>query len=172
MTPFADVVGQSVTVSLPGEVTLDRLDLELVADGRHSVPTKLEIISDTGERRSVDVPAVDDAATPDAISSVPVQFEPLAGSRFRVRVAEVRKRPVALCAGALRHRPQSVQDAARQADRFRELVVEVDRVEVAARARVAVRQVAVRSDLHLTMFVHRPSLTSSPRWFLDTDLKT
>jgi hypothetical protein len=41
-----------------------------------------------------------------------------------------------LRAGDLRHRPQAVQDLARQPDRLRELVVDVDRVEVARRARV------------------------------------
>jgi hypothetical protein len=91
VTPFQDVRGQSVTVSLPSPVTLDRLDLSVVADGRHSVPTKLEVINESGERRSVDVPAVKDSSTPDAVTAVPVQFAPLTGSRFTIRVADVRK---------------------------------------------------------------------------------
>src|SRR5215217_7543441 len=72
----------------------------------------------------------------------------------------------------LRHRPQAVQDPAGQPHGSRELVVQVDRVEVARRAGVAVGQVAVGSDLHRTMFVHRPSQTSSPRWFTEREVNT
>ena len=68
-----------------------------------------------------------------------------------------------------------------------ELVVDVDRVEVARRAGVAVRQVLVGSDLQLrdlspgeasprhpplTMLVQVPRATSAPSWFVDTDSNT
>ena len=67
-----------------------------------------------------------------------------------------------------------------QADLLGELGVDVDRVEVARRARVAVRQVLVRRDLQLdlstktplTMLVHVPRTTSWPSWFVDTDSNT
>src|SRR5215207_175568 len=79
----------------------------------------------------------------------------------------------------LRHRPQPVQDVRRQADLLRELRVDVDRVEVARRAGVAVRQVLVRGDLEidvhdtpLTMLVHMPRATSAPSWFVETVSKT
>jgi hypothetical protein len=84
----------------------------------------------------------------------------------------------------LGHRPQAVEDPARQADRARELVVDVDRVEVARRARVANGQVAVGSDLQvrqplagvhhspLTMQVHLPVQTRSPRWLSERDSNT
>ena len=48
VTPFSDVTDQYVDVRLPAPVTVDHLDLQLVADGRHSVPTKIAI---TNERR-------------------------------------------------------------------------------------------------------------------------
>ena len=66
VTPFSDVT-QSVNVKLPDPITLDHLDLQLVADGRHSVPTKLEVRSNTGAapgRRGV--PPVADQSTPDS----------------------------------------------------------------------------------------------------------
>ena len=73
-----------------------------------------------------------------------------------------------------------------QADGLCELGVDVDRVEVARRARVAVRQVLVGSDLQLgiwspgdsldsassTMLVQVPRATSAPSWFFDTDSNT
>ena len=55
------------------------------------------------------------------------------------------------------HRVEAVEDVARQADRLRELVVDVDRVEVARGARVAVRQVLVRRDPQLRDRVSRRS---------------
>ncbi len=42
----------SVTVRVPEPITLDHLDLQLVADGRHSVPTELTITSSDGTTRS------------------------------------------------------------------------------------------------------------------------
>ena len=71
-----------------------------------------------------------------------------------------------------------------QPDRRRELLVDVDRVEVARRSRIAVRQVLVGRDpqlldlvalvhsAHLTMLVQVPRTTSWPSWLRDTDSKT
>src|SRR5215210_6139136 len=77
--------------------------------------------------------------------------------------------------GHLGHRPQAVEDVRGQAHLLRELGVDVDRVEVARRARVAVRQIPVRRDLEvdvhdtpLTMFVQVPRATSAPSWLVDT----
>src|SRR5271165_6805313 len=96
-----------------------------------------------------------------------------------------------LCLGPrnLRHRPQPVQDTPRQAYRARELLVDVDRIEVSRRARIAHGQVPVgrnsdlgdlaswpklghRAHTPLTMFVHIPRQTSSPRWLVETDSNT
>jgi hypothetical protein len=90
VTPFSSVDGQHVDVRLPAPISLDRLDLQLVADGRHSVPTKLEISNEDGEKREVDVPEVRDEAAADSVVSAPVTFPALTGSRFRVTVLETR----------------------------------------------------------------------------------
>jgi hypothetical protein len=90
VTPFSTVNGQYLDVELPAPISFDRLDLQLVADGRHSVPTKLAITNETGERREVDVPAVSDEAAPDSVVPAPVSFPALTGSRFRVTVLESR----------------------------------------------------------------------------------
>src|SRR5215213_5397128 len=83
-----------------------------------------------------------------------------------------------LGAGAsdLRHRVEAVQDVRREPHLLGELRVEVDRVEVARRARVAIRQVLVgrhlQLDVHcqtpLTMFVQVPRTTSWPSWLRET----
>ena len=76
-----------------------------------------------------------------------------------------------------------------QADGLRELGVDVDRVEVAGRARVAVRDVLVGSHAQrrnlgaglelgvchqppLTMLVQVPFTVVWPSWFLDSDSNT
>ena len=90
VTPFSTVDGQYVNVALPAPITVDHLDLQLVADGLHSVPTKLEISNDAGEKRTVVVPPVPDGTTPNATVAAPVQFPAITGSRFRVTVEDVR----------------------------------------------------------------------------------
>ena len=65
-------------------------------------------------------------------------------------------RRLGLRARDLRHRPQPVQDPPRQPDRARELLVDVDRVEVARGARVAIGQVLVRRDAQLAGSARRP----------------
>ena len=85
----------------------------------------------------------------------------------------------------LRHRPQPVQDPPRKPDALGELLVDVDRVEVARRARVAHGHVRIGRDLELdrvalaegheiplTMLVQVPVQTVSPRWLVDTDSNT
>ncbi|MGZ6954727.1 MAG: alpha-(1-_3)-arabinofuranosyltransferase domain-containing protein [Acidimicrobiia bacterium] len=91
VTPFADVVGQHLTVEVPATRTVDHLDLQLVADGLHSVPTRLTITDDQGGRQVVAVPAVQDNATPGATTPVTVSFPALTGRAFTVRVSGIRK---------------------------------------------------------------------------------
>ena len=52
-TAFGAPVGQWVDVTTPQPVTFDHLDLQVVADGKHSVPTQLRIDAG-GESRTVD----------------------------------------------------------------------------------------------------------------------
>ncbi|MCI3949731.1 MAG: type protein, partial [Acidimicrobiales bacterium] len=92
-TPFGDaaIVDSWIEVAAPGPVTFDRLDLELVADGRHSVPTRLRIEGDDGSAQTVDVPAVEDRDEEGATVSVPIELEPVTTSRVRVTVEDVRR---------------------------------------------------------------------------------
>jgi hypothetical protein len=88
-TAFGAPVGQWVDVATPQPVTFDHLDLQIVADGKHSVPTQLRIDAG-GESRTVEVPAVTDGKVGDAPVKVPVSFAPLTGSDVRITVTNVR----------------------------------------------------------------------------------
>jgi hypothetical protein len=89
-TAFGAPVGQWVDVVTPQPVTFDHLDLRVVADGKHSVPTQLRIDAG-GESRTVDVPAITDGKPGDAPVDVPVTFAPLTGDNVRVTVTGVRE---------------------------------------------------------------------------------
>ena len=65
----------SIDVTVPAPLTVDHLDLVLLADGVHSVPTRLRIEGD-GESRTVDVPEVADGEA-GATARVTVRFDPI-----------------------------------------------------------------------------------------------
>jgi hypothetical protein len=89
-TPFSDIKGQSLDITYPSVLTFDHLDLQVIADGRHSVPTRIEIRSDDGQTRDVTIPAVTDRSERNATAPVPVRFAPLTGKRFVVTVKDYR----------------------------------------------------------------------------------
>jgi hypothetical protein len=89
-TRFAEPEGQWLQVTTPGPISFDHLDLQIVNDGRHSVPTKLLLTSDTGARREITLPALSDQATPNATVSVPVRFAAVSGTTFRLTIQSVR----------------------------------------------------------------------------------
>jgi arabinofuranan 3-O-arabinosyltransferase len=73
-------------IEVPNRISFDHLDLALVADGRHSVPTQLEIVSDEGDKRVVDIPP---AIALDGRPHQPrVSFPELAGRAFRFTVTK------------------------------------------------------------------------------------
>ena len=70
-------------------MTFDHFDLQVVADGRHSVPTQIRI--DAGDdSRIIDLPAIADGTAENATVAVPVPFAPMTGSDARITVTEVR----------------------------------------------------------------------------------
>jgi hypothetical protein len=90
-TPFGDILGQSVTVRTPEPITIDHLDLRVVNDRFHSVPTELRITSDDGSTRTVPVPAVATTQEKGGTATIPVAFEPISGRSFTVKLAQVRE---------------------------------------------------------------------------------
>lgn len=91
-TPFGSPSGQWVDVTLPAARTVDRMDLQVVTDGRHSVPTRITVTvdGDPGSARGLALPVLADGGPPGSTTSVPLTFEPLTGSSFRVSIDEVR----------------------------------------------------------------------------------
>jgi arabinofuranan 3-O-arabinosyltransferase len=78
---FLAQAGHVVEVLLAAPATIDRLDLRVVDDGRHSAPLRLRIdVDGAAGARHVDVPA--DGGL--------VRFEPVRGSRLRFVVESVR----------------------------------------------------------------------------------
>jgi arabinofuranan 3-O-arabinosyltransferase len=83
-------IGAWIEVSLPHRVSFDHLNLKVIADGRHSVPTKIRITTDTGGDELVTLPPVRDGSQPDSVVSVPLRFPRLSGSTVRFTVEAVR----------------------------------------------------------------------------------
>jgi arabinofuranan 3-O-arabinosyltransferase len=81
--------GDWLDYQLPNPITFDHLDLQIVADGQHSVPTSLTIAAG-GESTKVTLPPVADSPTPGSVVDVPVSFPPLTGSNIRVTVDSAR----------------------------------------------------------------------------------
>ncbi len=83
-----DVPLSQMHVQLPHSETIDHLDLQVVADGRHSIPQSLQIRSDDGEVRIVALPAMP-VHSPTGTASAPVSFQPLTGQGFTVVINRV-----------------------------------------------------------------------------------
>jgi arabinofuranan 3-O-arabinosyltransferase len=84
--------GAALTIDLARPTTLERLDLQVVADGRHSVPTGLEVLVDGRSVARPELPAIPDRDTPGATIAVPVELPATTGRHIEVRVTEVRAR--------------------------------------------------------------------------------
>ena len=73
-------------------VSFDHMDVTVVADGRHSVPTRLRIVADGGDPVYVDLPAVEDRPERDAAVTLRVDLpEPVAGTEIVVNLDRVRE---------------------------------------------------------------------------------
>ena len=89
-TPFDQVVGQWAEVDSARPVTLDHLDVAVIADGRHSVPTRLRLDVD-GTSRELTLPSIADKSTPNASTDVDLAFPPLSGRKIRVTIDGIRE---------------------------------------------------------------------------------
>ncbi len=91
-TPLRTAVGQQLTVDAGAPITVDRLDLQVVADGEHSVPTELSIAADGGPPVRVTVPATVDGEGRGTLATIPVELpSPLQGRNFVVGIEAVRE---------------------------------------------------------------------------------
>ncbi len=78
-------VGRWIEIETPAPVTFDRLDLVVVADGRHTVPTRLRLEPDGADPVSVELPPVPDSAAENATAPMTVTL-PSAITSSKVRI--------------------------------------------------------------------------------------
>ena len=84
--------GEWLSVRLDRPVTFGHLDLQVINDGRHSLPSRITISTESGSRTvDLSVPAVGRGRPQGATTPVPVSFPALAGRSVRVTVDAVRQ---------------------------------------------------------------------------------
>jgi arabinofuranan 3-O-arabinosyltransferase len=91
-------VGSTLTYDLKSRLTLSRLEVGVVADGRHSVPTSVTISTlgpdgqpdAQSQSRQVALPAIADSTVPGAVTNVALTFPALTGQQFRLTITGVR----------------------------------------------------------------------------------
>ncbi|MEX2292565.1 MAG: alpha-(1-_3)-arabinofuranosyltransferase family protein [Acidimicrobiales bacterium] len=91
-TAYGDQTRQWIDVSPPtGQAGFERLDLAIVADGRHSVPTRIGVEADGTHVASLRLPSLKDRPTPGATTSVRLALpEPVVATKLRLVIDEVR----------------------------------------------------------------------------------
>ncbi len=88
-TPFVNVSGQWVQFTSRRPITFSHMNLQVVADGRHSVPTAIEIDVD-GAVRALSLPPIADATPENATTTVALRFPAMTGRRVRVKIIGTR----------------------------------------------------------------------------------
>ncbi len=81
--------GSTLTYDLAKPQALSGLALQVIADGRHSVPTAMTITSGN-QVRTVTLPPIADGTVPGAVTTVPVSFPTMLGSHFSVTFTGIR----------------------------------------------------------------------------------
>jgi hypothetical protein len=83
--------GQWLEYRLPKPITFDHLDLQIVADQLHSVPTSITVSSDSGHA-TVPLPPIATSPVAGAVVHVPLSFPSLTGRSIRITFDTVRLR--------------------------------------------------------------------------------
>ncbi len=92
MPGFGKQTGGWIQYSFDRPITFDHLDLQLVTDGRHSIPTEITITTNTGQREVVTLPPVPDGkGRPQGSTTAdPVSFPTLTGQTVRITINKYR----------------------------------------------------------------------------------
>ena len=86
-TGFLSAVGDWTNYKLPKAVSFDHLDLQVVADGRHSLPTRIKISADGKAPVTALLGNVPTTSTPNGTSTVHVTFPRVTGKNIRITIA-------------------------------------------------------------------------------------
>ncbi len=76
---------------LPAPITFSHLDLRIVNDGQHSVPTRLRLEADGQAPVLVDLPPIADGTGRGSVAAVPVDIVPVTARSLRIVVDAVRE---------------------------------------------------------------------------------
>ncbi|HEY5335990.1 MAG TPA: hypothetical protein VIJ71_08215, partial [Mycobacteriales bacterium] len=87
---FGGNIGAWIQVHSPTATTLSSLNLQVIADGQHSVPTSMKLIVDGTQVRNITLPASTDRKTKEATITLPVSFAPVTGHTFRFVITSER----------------------------------------------------------------------------------
>ncbi|HXY94061.1 MAG TPA: alpha-(1-_3)-arabinofuranosyltransferase family protein [Acidimicrobiia bacterium] len=130
---FGPQRGRWIDVTLPAPVTVDHIDLTVVADRRHSVPTQFTLAADGVPLRTftIEPPA---RGKPGTTRTVSVPFDPVTGKQFRLYVDAVEPKMTTV----LRHQPKVEAPVA---------IAEVGLAGVPTPAAAATVSTACRADL-------------------------
>jgi arabinofuranan 3-O-arabinosyltransferase len=88
-TPFEQPQGQWTQVVSARPLTIDHLDLAVIADGRHSVPTQIRLDVD-GKSRVLALPNIADQSAQNATTNAHLTFPALRGKHVRVTITGIR----------------------------------------------------------------------------------
>ncbi|HEY5250476.1 MAG TPA: alpha-(1-_3)-arabinofuranosyltransferase family protein [Acidimicrobiales bacterium] len=86
---FGPQVGEWIQVHVPEAISFNHLNLQVVADGHHSVPTAVTISTESGSDK-VTLPPIADGRRQDATVTVPLSFPTLKGRQIQVTFTGVR----------------------------------------------------------------------------------
>lgn len=95
-TPFVGLVGQWIDVPADGTTPIDELALTVVADGRHSLPSRLLVEAGQSPAVAVDLPSFDEVGEANGVRTTTVPLPtPVQGDRVRITIdgAETRTTP-------------------------------------------------------------------------------
>jgi hypothetical protein len=90
-TKFDDQVGASATVTSPSTLTFDRLNLSVVNDTEHSVPTALTLTLEDGSSQTVAVPDIPTSERIGNVATVVVPTGSMSSKVVRISIASERR---------------------------------------------------------------------------------
>ncbi len=90
MPPFGEQRGHWIELDLGEPTIIERIELDLRADGRHSVPTVLEVETDAGIQEVALDDVVDVVGIDDALAHVVLPIDPVTTESLRLTIRDVR----------------------------------------------------------------------------------
>ncbi len=85
-TPVVKIANVKMKVEVGQPIVVDHLNLKLIADGRHSIPTEFAITTAEGQRQTFKIPPVGDIAPASGLIDAPVKFPALKSKSFTFEI--------------------------------------------------------------------------------------